>query len=177
MGSTFMSAEPPEPKSLISLLMRRSLSIAIYRESFVISVSSAILAIRFIHNADCGNACAAACPNLMRGSPPPLPPLQTTPLLQPQPTSSHITVPTCTGSTSTAVLAYYLITTASLVGFEVFFLVLVPCCLNGLMKIINQETPPCSRITLHPQNKTAIQYNKSTLRNRPFSHKINAKMR
>jgi nitrate reductase beta subunit len=62
MGSTFMSAEPPEPKSLISLLMRRSLSIAIYRESFVISVSSAILAIRFIHNADCGYACAAACP-------------------------------------------------------------------------------------------------------------------
>ena len=35
----------------------------------------------------------------------------------------------------------------------------------------------CNRITLHPQNKTAIQYNKSTLRNRPFSHKINAKMR
>ena len=35
----------------------------------------------------------------------------------------------------------------------------------------------CNRITLHPQNKTAIQYTKSTLRNRPFSHKINAKMR
>jgi hypothetical protein len=37
--------------------------------------------------------------------------------------------------------------------------------------------PAHNRITLHPKNKTAIQYNKSTLPNRPFSHKINAKMR
>ncbi len=39
------------------------------------------------------------------------------------------------------------------------------------------KPPPCNRITLHPKNKTAIQYNKSTHQIRPFSHKINAKMR
>ena len=38
--------------------------------------------------------------------------------------------------------------------------------------IFDQKGPKCSRITLHPQNKTAIQYNKSTLGNGHFHIKL-----